>query len=44
MLGREVRLFEYFMYELVAGEIISRKSYVVELACRIEKAYDELKQ
>ena len=43
MLGREVRLFEYFMYGLVAGEIISRESYVVELVCRMEETYDKLR-
>ena len=44
MLGREVRLLEYFMYELVASDIIFRERYVVELVDRMEEAYDKLRR
>ena len=43
MLGREVRLLEYFIYGLVVSNIIFRERYVVELVDRMEEVYDKFR-
>ena len=43
MLKRENRLPERLMYRPEAGETTSKEDYAAKLACRMERAHDDLR-
>ena len=43
MLKGENRLPERLMYRTVAGQTTSKEDYAAELACRMERAHDDLR-